>query len=85
MDEVKDIKNKCLKNTEQYLWKKTKNIQEVRNIFYYIKKLEYADKPDYAYIKQQLINIYENQVPPFNPNIYRANSPQSSMNSVQMN
>ena len=85
MDEVKDIKTKCLKNPEQYLWKKTKNILEVKNIFYYIKKLEYADKPDYAYIKQQLINIYENQVPPFNPNIYRANSPQSSMNSVQMN
>ena len=62
MDEVKDIKTKCLKNPEGYLWKKTKNIMDVKNIFYYIKKLEYADKPDYAYIKQQLINIYENQV-----------------------
>jgi tau tubulin kinase len=43
MDEVKDIKTKCLKNPDRYLWHKTKNVQEVKNIFMYLKKLSYAD------------------------------------------
>jgi len=60
MDEVKDIKTKCIKNPERYLWQKTKNLQEVKNIFMYLKKLSYADQPDYNYIKRQLISIYEN-------------------------
>ena len=65
MDEVKDIKTKCLKNPEKYLWQKTKNLKEVKNIFYYLKKLTYADQPNYDYIKQQLISIYENNQPIF--------------------
>ena len=59
MDEVKDIKTRCLKAPERLLWDKTKNIQEVKNIFHYINKLKYSDMPDYLYIKNQLISIYE--------------------------
>lgn len=47
MDEVKDIKTRCLKSPERLLWDKTKNIQEVKNIFFYIKSLKYEDMPDY--------------------------------------
>ena len=60
MDEVKEIKTKCLRNPEKHLWKKTQNLSEVRNIFYHLKKLEYHHKPDYEFIKSQLISIYEN-------------------------
>lgn len=31
----------------------------------YLKKLSYADQPDYNYIKRQLISIYENNQPVF--------------------
>ena len=54
MDEVKAIKTQCLDNPERLLWNATKNIQEVKNIFYHLKKLEYKDKPDYEYIRNQL-------------------------------
>ena len=47
MDEVKDIKTRCLGSPDRLLWDKTKNIEEVKNIFYYIKKLKYSDMPDY--------------------------------------
>jgi hypothetical protein len=63
MEEVKDIKTRCLKAPERLLWDKTKNIQEVKNIFYYINKLKYQDTPDYLYIKNQLISIYERNQP----------------------
>ena len=52
MDEVKDIKQRCLKHPERLLWDKTKNIQEVKDIFYYISKLKYKDQPNYQYIKE---------------------------------
>ena len=51
MEQVKVIKTRCLKDPERNLWDKTKNIQEVKNIFYYIDKLKYKDMPDYKYIK----------------------------------
>jgi len=63
MDEVKEIKTNCLNNPERMLWDKTKNIEEVRNIFYYIKGLKYQDMPDYQRIKGQLISIYERNQP----------------------
>lgn len=47
MDEVKDIKTRCLKAPERLLWDKTKNIVEVKNIFYYINRLKYSDQPNY--------------------------------------
>jgi len=51
MDEVKAIKTKCLENPESYLWIKTKYIEEVKNIFYHLKDLNYSQKPNYQYIK----------------------------------
>lgn len=51
MEEVKDIKTRCLKAPERLLWDKTKNIQEVKEIFYYINKLKYQDTPNYQFIK----------------------------------
>ena len=43
MDEVKNIKNECLNNPEEKLWIVTKDIQEVKNIFYHLKSLSYKD------------------------------------------
>lgn len=43
MDEVKNIKNECLSNPEEKLWIVTKDIPEVKEIFYHIKSLEYKD------------------------------------------
>ena len=63
MEQVKEIKTKCLKNPEKMLWDKSKNIDEVKNIFYYINKLKYKDQPDYQFIKNQLISIYERYQP----------------------
>jgi len=59
MDEVKLIKTRCLSNPDKFLWEVTKNIPEVKNIFYHIKRLEYADKPDYQFIRDQLKSISE--------------------------
>lgn len=47
MEEVKNIKNECLSNPEEKLWIATKDIQEVKKIFYHLKSLNYKDKPDY--------------------------------------
>lgn len=57
MDEVKAIKTDCLENPEQKLWIVTKDIQEVKNIFYHLKSLSYKDQPDYEYIRGQLKSI----------------------------
>ncbi len=51
MDEVKNIKTECLNNPEEKLWVTTKNIQEVKNIFYHLKSLTYKDQPNYQFIK----------------------------------
>ena len=51
MDEVKEIKTRCLKDPNRLLWDKTKNIQEVKTIFKYINSLKYSDLPDYNSIK----------------------------------
>ena len=59
MEEVKTIKHKCLENPDKHLWIKTKNIPEVKNIFYHLRSLSYTDKPNYSLVKQQLISIYE--------------------------
>lgn len=59
MEEVKGIKHKCLEDPEKHLWIKTKNNQAVKNIFHHIRRLHYADKPDYEGIRQQLLSIYE--------------------------
>ena len=39
-DEVREIKLKCLKNPEKYLWTTTtKRLSQIREIFYHIKSL----------------------------------------------
>jgi hypothetical protein len=61
-DEIKDIKEKCFNNPETFLWPNTIfNNEEVRNIFHAIKGLEYQDKPDYAYIRTQLLSMHNTQ------------------------
>ncbi|CDW88961.1 UNKNOWN [Stylonychia lemnae] len=63
-DEVKDIKARCLGNPEKYLWiTSTKNIQQVKDIFYHLKNLDYYDAPNYAYIRNKLMEIkFNNQI-----------------------
>jgi hypothetical protein len=51
MDEVKHIKTDCLNNPEEKLWIITKDVPEVKNIFYHLKALKYEDVPDYALIR----------------------------------
>ena len=58
MDEVKNIKTECLNNPEEKLWIVTKDIPEVKEIFYHISSLGYKDKPNYSYIRERLKNIY---------------------------
>ena len=57
---VKDIKEKCMKFPEKYLWNFTENLEQIKNIFFHLKPLQYAYKPDYAYIRLQLQNIFQN-------------------------
>ena len=57
MDEVKNIKTDCLNNPEEKLWIVTKNIPEVKNIFFHLKSLNYKDQPSYAYVRGQLKSI----------------------------
>lgn len=59
MDEVKHIKTDCLNNPEEKLWIVTKDVPEVKKIFYHLKSLKYEDVPDYALIKGQLKSILE--------------------------
>eukprot|EP00826_Nyctotherus_ovalis_P056482 TRINITY_DN7634_c0_g1_i1.p4 TRINITY_DN7634_c0_g1~~TRINITY_DN7634_c0_g1_i1.p4 ORF type:complete len:120 (-),score=36.20 TRINITY_DN7634_c0_g1_i1:395-754(-) len=56
-DDVKDHKMRCLEFPELYLWKTTANVKEIKSIFRSIKRLEYADRPDYAYIRQELTSL----------------------------
>lgn len=63
---MKEIKTQCLENPETHLWHVTKDIQEVKNIFYHLKKLNYADKPDYDFIRNELKSIYLRYQMPFN-------------------
>jgi len=61
MDEVRDTKAWCLENPSTYLWCTTKNIPEIHNIFYKIKQLKYSDRPDYNYIREQLITLLQKE------------------------
>jgi len=61
-DEVRDVKTKCFEDPEHNLWKTTTaRLQEVKNIFYCLKKLQYVDRPDYEYIRQQLFSLLHNE------------------------
>lgn len=62
MDEVRDLKIKCLADPETLLWKTTTNgVQEIKNVFAYIKCLGYSDRPDYEYIRKELLSILERE------------------------
>lgn len=55
IDNVGGIKALCLAEPERYLWSgKFVNSTELRNIFHSINALAYSDKPNYAFIHQQL-------------------------------
>ncbi len=55
MNQVRDIKKRCLDNPESLLWsQETVDLPEIRNIYHSITRLNYKDKPDYAFIRTQL-------------------------------
>ncbi len=62
MEEVKQIKTQCLEKPEELLWVQTKNIPEVRAIFKHVKSLEYKDRPNYQFIRDQLKSILSKQL-----------------------
>lgn len=54
-DDIVKKKSECLEDPEHLLWRTaTAKMVQVKNIFYSINKLQYADKPDYEYIRGQL-------------------------------
>lgn len=57
MDEVKNIKTKCLSNPEEKLWLVTKDIPEVKKIYSHLISLNYKDKPDYQFVRNNLKSI----------------------------
>ena len=58
IDDVKLIKAKCIAEPEKYLWKTTtREMTEMKNIFYSISELRYADRPDYKFIQEQLSSL----------------------------
>lgn len=62
VDDVKELKTKCLAEPEKYIWRTTTNsMPELRNIFYKIANLKYADRPDYVYIRDQLNFLYQKE------------------------
>lgn len=62
MDEVGSLKAWCMENPEASLWcGTTRNMPEVRSIFYRIKQLRFADRPDYDYIRDQLTTLLQKE------------------------
>ena len=62
VDEVRDMKTRCLADPENLLWKTTTaEIPEVRNIFESIKRLQYSDRPNYEYIEKQLQSLLQRE------------------------
>ncbi len=62
MDEVRDIKTKCINSPEAFLWRTTTAaVEPVKQIFYSIQKLAYADRPDYEFIRQQLLQLLQTE------------------------
>lgn len=62
MDDVKLIKARCMADPESYLWKSTtRDLSEIKQIFYSISKLHYADRPDYDFIRNQLYSLLQKE------------------------
>eukprot|EP00826_Nyctotherus_ovalis_P064081 TRINITY_DN9396_c0_g2_i5.p1 TRINITY_DN9396_c0_g2~~TRINITY_DN9396_c0_g2_i5.p1 ORF type:complete len:227 (-),score=52.30 TRINITY_DN9396_c0_g2_i5:53-733(-) len=63
IEELAQVKADCMSNPEELLWRTTTaGIPELRNIFYYLKTLQYADRPDYEYIYAQLNQILDREL-----------------------
>jgi len=84
MDEVKNIKTECLNNPEEKLWIVTKDVPEVKNIFYHLKRLKYEDVPDYALIRNQLKSILERNIE-MPHNLMSNIQPQQFLNQQRVN
>ncbi len=52
MDQVRDLKKKCLQKPKKMLWLRNSNTKEIRKIFRHISSLKYEDRPDYKLIKK---------------------------------
>ncbi len=62
VDDVKEIKTRCLANPEKLVWRTTTSaMSELRAIFYLISKLHYPDRPDYASIRDQLYSLLQKE------------------------
>ena len=62
VDEVRDMKARCLANPEEQLWKNTTaGVEEVKNIFHSIKQLEYPDRPNYEFIRRELLRLLQKE------------------------
>ena len=58
---MRDIKTKCFKNPRKKLWTgATREITNVQTIFNHINSLDYGDLPDYNFITDNLVDIYNN-------------------------
>lgn len=59
-EDAQPAKEKALNDPEHFLWRGvTENMIEPRNIFNSILKLNYEDKPNYEYIKTNLLSMQE--------------------------
>ncbi len=57
-NDVRDVKAKCFASPREHMWvSTTKSLPEIHNIFYSLSSLQYADRPDYAYIRTQLESL----------------------------
>jgi hypothetical protein len=61
INSVRDIKTQCFKNPRKKLWTgATREITNVQTIFNHISSLDYGDLPDYNFITDNLVDIYNN-------------------------
>lgn len=63
IEDLAQVKADCMSNPEKLLWRTTTaGVPELRSIFYYLKTLRYADRPDYEYIHAQLNQILDREL-----------------------
>lgn len=61
MEQVKEMKVRCLGEPQKYLQKgATKEVTEVTLLMKYVSYLKYDSKPDYRYMSELLAQIYNN-------------------------
>jgi hypothetical protein len=60
MNQVKEIKEVCIKDPENKLWStETSDLPEIKDIYHHINELEYKDQPNYDFIRKKLKLIFE--------------------------